>query len=137
MFLSCPPIWYFGAKPVWNGVQTISAPLACNFSLVCDFWLCSRQYLWFLSCSRIFLFSPISDMLWDSLRLIQTHSDSLRLIQAHWASLRLIETHGDALRRILRKMTLLARMRLMKSHFLKRFSFAGERLKIVLLQFHF
>ena len=76
-------------------------------SLACNFWLCSLQYLWFLSYCRIFLFSLFSDTLWDSLRtiqthldsfrLIQTHSDLFRLIQAHWALLRLIETHGDAL----------------------------------------
>ena len=29
--------------------------LACDFSLVWNFWLCSRQYFWLLSCSRFIL----------------------------------------------------------------------------------
>ena len=69
-------------------------------------------------------------------RLIQSHSDLFRLIQVHWASLSLIEPHWDSwrhIRRILRKMTLLARMRLMrmmKSHFLKRCSLSERLTKI-------
>ena len=113
-------------KPVWNGFQTLSAPLACNFSLVCNFWQCSRQYLQFLSSSRIFLFS---DTLWDSLKLIQTHFYSLRLIQTHSDSIkpiRLNETHWGSLRliwRTLRKMTMIISIIISnKSLFLKRCS---------------
>ena len=111
--------------------------LACDFSFVWDFWLCSRQYFRLLSCSRIILLDLINllCLIWDSdsFRLIQTHSDSFRLIQTHSDSFSLIEPHWDSwrrIRRILRKRTLLARiagMRL-KSHFLKRCSLS-ERLK--------
>ena len=107
--------------------------LACDFSLVWNFWLCSRQYFRLLSCSRIILLDLINllCLIWDSdsFRLIQTHSDSFSLIEPHWDSWRRI-------RRILRKRALLARiglmmrlmMRMMKSHFLKRCSLS-ERLK--------
>jgi len=85
---------------------------------------------------------------WGSLRLTETHWDSFRLIETHSGSLRLIETHQDWLRLINNKklkgdnLTLLAIMMMImmmmimmimimmmtKSHFLKRSSFAGERL---------
>ena len=96
--------------------------LACDFSLVWDFWLCSRQYFRLLSCSRIILLDLINllCLIWDS--------DSFILIEPHWDSWRRI-------RRILGKRTLLARiggMRL-KSHFLKRCSLS-ERLKTRIVQ---
>ena len=143
------------SKPVWNGFQTISARLAWDFSLVWDFWLCSRQYFRLLSCSRFMLldFINLLYLLWDSFRLIQTQSDSFRLNQTQSDSFRLNQTHSDSfsliephwdswrrIRRILRKRTLLARMMGMmmrlKSHFLKRCSLS-ERLKSISSEFYF
>ena len=108
--------------------------LACDFSLVWNFWLCSRQYFRLLSCSRIILLDLIN-FLWSD--LIQTHSDSFRLFQTQSGSFRLIQTHSDSwrcIRRIFRKMTLLARMMRLKSHFLKRCSLS-ERLKMIFWSF--
>ena len=73
--------------------------LACDFSLVWDFWLCSRQYFRLLSCSRFIIldFINLSCLIWDSFRLIHTYSDSIRLIQTQSDSIRLIQTHWTSL----------------------------------------
>ena len=80
-------------------LSDLKRSLACNFSLVCNFWLCSRQYLQFLSCSRILhsLIETCTDSIGQSGSLSEAHWGSLRLTEAYRGSLRLINAKGDSL----------------------------------------
>ena len=111
---------YCKSKPVWNGFQTISAPLHAisHWYAISDYVHGSISNFYHVA---TFSYSHHSLTLSDSLRLIETHWDSLRLIETHWDSLRLI-------RSTLRIMTM--RSIIIKSLFLKRSAASlRERLK--------
>ena len=90
--------FYFKIKTSLKWLSDHKRSLACDSSLIWNFWLCSRQYFLPLSCSRFILLDFINHS--DSFRLIQTHSDSFRLIQTRSDSLRLNQTHSDSLSHI-------------------------------------